>query len=95
MSSLTARARAFLIRLSRSMHGRRSASEFDEELAAHVAMHAEAGVAAGLSEAEARRQALMKLGGAEQVRQAQRDRARLVPARRAASIEPMQALRTE
>jgi len=36
MSSLTARARAFLIRLSCSVRGRRSASEFDEELGALV-----------------------------------------------------------
>jgi predicted permease len=78
MSSFAARARAFLIRLSRSVRRRRSASDFDEELAAHVAIHTEAGVAAGLSEAEARRQALMKLGGAEQVRQAQRERAGLL-----------------
>jgi len=78
MSSFTASMRAFLIRLGRSVRSRRDASAFDEELAAHVAMHMEAGVAAGLSESEARRQALLKLGGAEQVRQAQRERAGLL-----------------
>jgi len=53
-------------------------SDFSAELETHVAMHTEAGVEAGLSEDEARRQALVKLGGAEQVRQAQRERARLM-----------------
>jgi len=70
--------RAFLIRMVRSVCGWRGADEFDEELEAHVAMHTEAGVAAGLDEGEARRIALVKLGGAEQVRQARRERAGLV-----------------
>jgi predicted permease len=78
MSSAIARMRAFLIRLGRSVRGRDVAGDFDAEIEAHVAMHTEAGVGAGLSETEARRQALLKLGGAEQVRQAQRERAGLV-----------------
>ena len=78
MSSVPAKMRAFLIRLSGSVRGRRGANEFDEELEAHIAMHTEAGIAAGLDEEEARRQALVKLGGAEQVRQAQRERTGLV-----------------
>ncbi|MBW8870346.1 MAG: hypothetical protein JF563_06165, partial [Acidobacteriales bacterium] len=78
MSSALAKLRAFWIRLSGSVRGRSGAGEFDEELEAHVAMHTEAGIAAGLDAAEARRQALVKLGGAEQVRQAQRERAGLV-----------------
>ena len=68
MSSSLARMRAFLIRLARSVRGRSGAGEFDEELEANIAMHTEAGIAAGLDAAEARRQALVKLGGAEQVR---------------------------
>jgi putative ABC transport system permease protein len=47
--------------------------EFAAELDAHLALHIEDGMRAGLSENEARRQALIKLGGAEQVRQANRD----------------------
>jgi predicted permease len=78
MTSALAKVRAFFIRLGRSVRGRNVAGDFDAELEAHLAMHTEAGVAAGLSEVEARRQALLKLGGAEQVRQAQRERARLV-----------------
>ena len=78
MSSSLARMRAFLIRLGRSVRRGGDATELESELEAHVAMHTEAGVAAGLDPAKARRQALMKLGGVEQVRQAQRERAGLV-----------------
>ncbi|HVZ82109.1 MAG TPA: ABC transporter permease [Terracidiphilus sp.] len=53
--------------------------DFDAELESHVAMHTEDGVRAGLTREEARRQALLKLGGAEQARQAYRDRATLPP----------------
>jgi predicted permease len=48
--------------------------EFAAELESHIAMHVEDGVRAGLSAEEARRQALLKLGGAEQTRQAYRER---------------------
>ncbi len=46
--------------------------EFEAELAAHVDLHTEEGMRSGLTEAEARRRALLKLGGAEQIRQAHR-----------------------
>ncbi len=52
----------------------REVAEFDDELASHIAHHAEEGVRAGLSPEEARRQALIRLGGAEQARQGWRDR---------------------
>lgn len=48
--------------------------EFEAELEAHVAMDTEAGIKAGLDAVEARRQALLRLGGAEQTRQAYRER---------------------
>jgi len=51
-----------------------SGSDFDAELESHVAMHTDAGIRAGLSADEARRQALIRLGGAEQTRQAHRER---------------------
>jgi predicted permease len=47
------------------------------ELEFHLAMHVDDGVRAGLTEAEARRQALLQLGGIEQTRQAWRDRGTL------------------
>jgi predicted permease len=49
----------------------------DAELDSHVAMHIEDGVRAGLSVEEARRQALIRLGGVEQTRQAWRERSTL------------------
>jgi putative ABC transport system permease protein len=52
-------------------------SEIDAELESHVAMHTEDGVRAGLSDEEARRRALIQLGGTEQTRQAYRERATL------------------
>ncbi len=51
--------------------------DIDEELASHVAMHIADAMRAGLSKNEATRQALLRLGGAEQTRQAYRDRATL------------------
>jgi len=44
---------------------------------AHLAAHTDEGMRAGLSGDEARRQALLRIGGVEQVRQAYRDRATL------------------
>jgi hypothetical protein len=55
----------------------RTQSEFEAELASHIALHTEEGVRAGLSPEEARRRAMIRLGGAEQVQQAMRERATL------------------
>jgi putative ABC transport system permease protein len=66
--------RAFLLRLLRAG---RTKHEFEAELESHVALDTSAGVRAGLSEQEARRQALIRLGGAEQARQSYCDRATL------------------
>ncbi len=65
--------RRLWLRLLATLHMRREESEFDAELEHHIAMHTEDGVRAGLSREEARRQALVRLGGAEQTRQAHRD----------------------
>ena len=48
--------------------------DFDAELESHINLHTDEGVRAGLSVEEARRQALIRLGGAEQTRQAYRER---------------------
>jgi putative ABC transport system permease protein len=66
--------RAFALRLRGLFSSRRSDADFASELESHVALDAEAGIRAGLSPAEARRQALIRLGGAEQTRQAHRER---------------------
>jgi predicted permease len=55
----------------------RSDDDFADEIDTHLALHTEAGIRAGLSESEARRQALIKLGGVEHTRQAYRERSGL------------------
>jgi predicted permease len=72
------RQRAFWLRVS-EVFVRRKAVEFDAELESHIAMDVEARVRAGASRDEARREALMRLGGAEQAKQAYRERATLPP----------------
>ena len=66
--------RALLIRLRDLLSFHRGEDDFVAELESHVAMHTEDGIRAGLSPEEARRQALIRLGGAEQTRQAYRER---------------------
>jgi predicted permease len=66
--------RAFCFRLLGLFRGRRAEDEFAAELEAHVALHTDAGIRSGLSAEEARRQALIHLGGMEQTQQAQRER---------------------
>ena len=55
----------------------RGEDEFSAELEAHLTLHIDEGLRAGLSEGEARRQALIRLGGVEQARQARRERSGL------------------
>jgi predicted permease len=69
--------RAFVLRL-RGLFHRRADTDFAAELESHVALHTDAGIRSGLLPAEARRQALIKLGGAEQTRQAHRERRTLL-----------------
>jgi predicted permease len=66
--------RAFCFRVLGLFRGRRADDEFAAELEAHVALHTDAGIRSGLSAEEARRQALIHLGGMEQTQQAQRER---------------------
>lgn len=68
-----AKLRRLLARLASLLHRGRIGEDFDHELQAHIAMHAEDGVRAGLTLEEARRQALLQLGGLEQARQRHRD----------------------
>ena len=63
----------------RGVFVRRKAIEFDAELESHIAMDSDDAMRAGLSKEEAHRQAVLRLGGAEQTRQAFRDRATLPP----------------
>ena len=66
--------RALWKRIAGLLHSGRDDHEFSDELESHIAMQVEDGVRSGLSPEEARRRALIQLGGAEQVRQARRER---------------------
>ena len=66
--------RAMWIRLLGVFRRQGSEQDLSDELETHLALDIDAGVRAGLAPEEARRQALLRLGGAEQVRQALRER---------------------
>ena len=55
--------RGWLLRLFGLFHRKQREQEFAEELASHLAFHMEDNLRAGMSPEEARRQALIKLGG--------------------------------
>ncbi|MGD0733853.1 MAG: ABC transporter permease [Terracidiphilus sp.] len=65
--------RAIWMRLRGFTRGQQVDHDFAAELESHVALHTDAGIRAGLTPEEARRQALIRLGGAEQTRQAHRE----------------------
>src|ERR1700729_1334560 len=66
--------RAFGLRLLGLFRMRRTDDDFTAELESHVALHTEDGIQAGLTPEEARRQALIRLGGVDQTQQAHRER---------------------
>src|ERR1700676_1405692 len=65
--------RAFWLRLAGTVHGE-SRDNFAEELEGHLQMHIDDNVRKGMSATEARRDALMKLGGIEQTKELYHDR---------------------
>lgn len=66
--------RAWLLRLRGSFGKQRSDHDFAAELDSHLQFHIEDHLRAGMTAEEARRQALIKLGGLEQTKEAYRDR---------------------
>jgi len=66
--------RAFLQRLFGSLRRDERDAELSAEIESHLAMHVEDNLRAGMSPEEARRQALIKLGGAEQTKELCRER---------------------
>src|SRR5439155_12543678 len=67
------RLRAWLVRLTGLFNKRRRERELAEELESHLQMHIADNLRAGMSPAEARRQAMIKLGGLEQAKENYRD----------------------
>jgi len=68
------RLRGWLLRLGELFGRERQERELAEEMESHLQMHIEDNLRAGMSAAEARREALMKLGGVEQTKEIYRDR---------------------
>jgi predicted permease len=68
------RVRAWFCRLVEIFGRDRRDRELDAEIESHIAMHVEANVRAGMTPDEARRAALIKLGGVEQTKESYRDR---------------------
>jgi len=63
------RVRVFLLRLFGSLDGRRTQEEVSRELKSHLQLHIEHNLGLGMTPEEARRDALVRLGGLEQARQ--------------------------
>src|SRR5215472_18421809 len=77
MTRFSAKLRAFWVRLRGMLEGNRANEEFAAELESHLQMHIEDNLRAGMTHEQARRNALIKLGGVEQIKQAYRERRRL------------------
>ena len=71
--------RALWMRLRGQFGGSLLEDEFSAELESHLQMHMEDNLRRGMSAEEARRDALVRLGGLEQTKQAYRDRSALPP----------------
>jgi hypothetical protein len=68
------RIRAFFFRLAGLFDRRRRERELAAELESHLQLHIEDNLRSGMTPVEARRQALIKLGGIEQTKDIYRDR---------------------
>ena len=66
--------RSLVLRLRNLFRREKLEHELGDELASHLAMHIEDNVRAGMSAEEARRAALLKLGGVEQMKESYRER---------------------
>src|SRR4029077_13434994 len=68
------RLRGWLLRLAGLFHKDQRDAEFSSELESHLQMHIDENLRAGMSALEARRKALIKLGGIEQTKVLVRER---------------------
>ena len=69
--------RAFILRCIAFITGRHAQRDLEAELQSHLDLHIEDGLRSGLNYEDARRRALVRLGGFDQTRQAVRERASL------------------
>src|SRR5258706_15681381 len=70
------RLRTWLLRLGELFRKDRRERELAAELDSHLQLHSEDNLRAGMTAAQARREALMKLGGVEQTKENYRERRR-------------------
>jgi putative ABC transport system permease protein len=68
------RVRAWIWRLGDLVRGRDREADMAEELESHLQLHVEAGIRTGMTPEQARREAILKLGGLEATKEAYRDR---------------------
>ncbi len=71
------RLRELILRIGGLFNKQRKDREFDDEIESHLRMQIEDNVRLGMTPEEARREALMKLGGIESTKEAYRDQRRL------------------
>ena len=69
--------RAWIVRLCGLFTGERQDRKFAEEIESHLAMHIEDNLRSGMNPEEARRNAIIKLGGIDKTFETYRDRSRL------------------
>jgi predicted permease len=67
------RLKAFLVRLSGSLNQKRSEREMAAELESHLELHIDDNLRAGMTPEQARREALLKLGGVDATKERYRD----------------------
>ena len=65
--------RAWIMRLGGFLHGKRKDQELDDEIESHLQMHIEDNLRLGMTPEEARRQAMIRLGGIDSTKEAYRD----------------------
>ncbi len=86
------RLRAWMVRLSGLFFKQRREQEMADEMESHLQLHIEDNLRAGMTPEEARREAMLKLGGLEQTKQIYRERG-TVPALEALGHDVRFALR--
>src|SRR6059036_1861770 len=67
------RLREWIVRLGGLFNKRRKDRELDDEIESHLQMHIEDNLHSGMTPEEARREAMIKLGGIESTKEAYRD----------------------